>query len=349
MAKSTKELNDLRGPVKTARVETFEFKEEDGQRVEKFWYAQSWAFDPAGNVTEVVHHNADGSSFRTSHFYDHAGLLTEVAQHDASGAVVSRTFHDYDEGRKVRERIVAADGAQSVNKIYTYADDGSFTEEQIFDESVSEAGTSVAFGIEGAEGTSHIVNGARSIKVLRDAASRPREALFYGAGDVLLNRLVYTYDDRGNLIEETQHVGDVSPFGACAADARPANDPDGESSPRAPTEEELAEIAKMFAPGAPLIRQVYKYDEQGRRIEAAMMFQGEVADKRAFVYDEEGRKIEEVYYDENGALQSKAIFDREYDAYGNWIKETVSSASSWDAEFGLSTPSTINRRTITYY
>ena len=70
---------------------------------------------------------------------------------------------------------------------------------------------------------------------------------------------------------------------------------------------------------------------------------------RTFTYDEFGNKSEEVSYREGSAFECKTIFAREYDDRGNWTKELVSSASSWDAEFGLSTPVHVTRCSITYY
>ncbi len=349
--KSAKEQNDLRGPVKTVRIETSEFKEEEGQRIEKPWYARSLAFDPEGNLTEEIHHNSDGSSFRTVYTYDAAsGLLAEITHHDGSGAAVSKMVYEYDEeGRKIKEAAVKADNTREVLKTFTYNADGGYIEEQTFDESFFKEDVGIIYGIEGTE-SSYVVNGTHSIKVVRDAESKPREALFYDIGGVLLNRIVFTYDGEGKLIEETQHAGDVFPFGQCNVNA-PAADITAAEEPQrhVPTEEELAEIAKMFAPGTPLLKQVYKYDERGRLIESAMMFADTLADKRDFVYDAAGHKVEEAYYDEDGSLRSTAIFTREYDAHGNWTKELVSSASTWDAEFNTSVPSVVHRRIITYY
>lgn len=70
---------------------------------------------------------------------------------------------------------------------------------------------------------------------------------------------------------------------------------------------------------------------------------------QTFAYDEAGNKSEEVSYNENGTFGGKAIISREYDQHGNWTSELVSSASSWDAEFGESTPAHITRRQITYW
>jgi hypothetical protein len=84
-------------------------------------------------------------------------------------------------------------------------------------------------------------------------------------------------------------------------------------------------------------------------IESKLTMMGMEASRQTFAYDEAGNKSEEVSYNEDGTLGSKAIFARDYDEHGNWTKELVSTVSSWDAEFGLSTPAHVTRRTITYY
>ena len=79
-----------------------------------------------------------------------------------------------------------------------------------------------------------------------------------------------------------------------------------------------------------------------------MMIGMEVS-RQTFAYDEAGNKSEEVSYNANETSGARAIFTREYDKHGNWTMELVSNASSWDAEFGLSTPAQVTRRLITYW
>lgn len=62
--------------------------------------------------------------------------------------------------------------------------------------------------------------------------------------------------------------------------------------------------------------------------------------RQTFAYDEAGNKSEEVSYNAGGSV-AKAIFTLAYDKHGNWTMELVSNASSWDAEFGLSTPAQV--------
>jgi hypothetical protein len=84
-------------------------------------------------------------------------------------------------------------------------------------------------------------------------------------------------------------------------------------------------------------------------IESKLTMMGMEISRQTFAYDELGNRSEEVSYNENGTMGTKTVFAREYDKHGNWIRELVSSASSWDAEFGLSTPAHVTHRRITYW
>lgn len=110
-----------------------------------------------------------------------------------------------------------------------------------------------------------------------------------------------------------------------------------------------AEIARLFSPGTAMSKHTHKYDAEGRLIESKLTMMGLEASRQTFAYDEAGNKSEEVSYNEDGTLGSKAILTREYDGHGNWTQELVSTASSWDAEFGLSTPAHVTRRILTYW
>ncbi len=110
-----------------------------------------------------------------------------------------------------------------------------------------------------------------------------------------------------------------------------------------------AEIARLFSPGMVISKCIHSYDLEGRLIESKRTMMGIEASRQTFTYDEAGNKREEVSYNQDGTMGSKAVFGRKYDEHGNWTKEVVSTASSWDAAFGLSTPAHVTRRIITYW
>lgn len=62
--------------------------------------------------------------------------------------------------------------------------------------------------------------------------------------------------------------------------------------------------------------------------------------------DSEGFLIERVEYNEDSSIRRKESLSREFDAQGNWIKETK---SEWDVKTGNFFPTAITYQTITYY
>jgi len=62
--------------------------------------------------------------------------------------------------------------------------------------------------------------------------------------------------------------------------------------------------------------------------------------------DSEGFLIEGAEYNADGSIRRKETFTREFDAQGNWIKETK---SEWDAKAGTLVPTAITHQIITYY
>ena len=67
-----------------------------------------------------------------------------------------------------------------------------------------------------------------------------------------------------------------------------------------------------------------------------------------FRYDERGNQIEERIFDAEGHAIDRKVYRYEYDAVGNWIKETL---QWWDVADGRETlkQSSVRERSITYY
>ena len=342
--KTDKEKHSLHGPVQTVRVETAQLKEQEGQIVEEPWFAHTIVFNPDGQIVEQVNRNPDGTEWRSVNDYSDSGKLLATRHYEPSGALTSELRYIYDEkGRLVAEQTLTGDGKTATPTIYAYDSDGRRIKIQEFDLA---ADANVLIGIEGTE-TSIGAGGAKRIETRYDERDEAVEVKVFNAEGGIISRIEITRDERGNPLEETQYVGDILPFGHCLTEACPPEETvEMTGEQRAEIE---AEMARMFAPGTVMSKHVHRYDEEGRLVESRLTMMGMEANRRTFAYDEYGNKSEEVSYGEGGAFESKAIFTREYDERGNWTKEIVSSASSWNAEFGLSTPVHLTRRRITYY
>ena len=178
----------------------------------------------------------------------------------------------------------------------------------------------------------------KRIETRYNERDEPVEVRNYDADGIVAGRTKITRDERGNVLEESHHVGDRSwTSDSCSVE-----------SEQALTEEQRAEIdresARMFPAGSMIRKCAYRYDERGRLIETTLTVRRLILEHQTIKYDEAGNE-EVSSFDGHGRLGSKTVNTYEYDDRGNWIKPLTSQ----QGEFGPSTPESLIRRTITYY
>jgi antitoxin component YwqK of YwqJK toxin-antitoxin module len=342
--RTDREKHGLRGPARSVHVETARFEEQDGQIAEKPWFSHTTTFNQDGWLSEQINRNPDGSEWRIVNDYSDSCKLLATRIYNPSGALSSEMGYSYDnEGRLVAQQHITQDGKVTTPTTYAYDSGGGKIKIQEFDFS-GEA--NVMIGIEGTS-TSISADEVKRIETRYDDRGEAVDVKAFNTAGSLVSRVEITRDERGNPLEETQYAGDVVPFGPCASGSCSTEEM------AALTEEQkaelAAELARLFSPGTAMSKHTHRYDVEGRLIESKLTIMGMEAGRQTFAYDEAGNKSEEVSYKEDGTLGSKAVFAREYDEHGNWIKELVSAALNWDAEFGLSTPNHVTRRIITYW
>lgn len=193
-----------------------------------------------------------------------------------------------------------------------------------------------------------------------DANGDQTESSGYNGEGGLIHKIVYVYDARRRLIEYFAYKPDGTllnrwinsrPVPGNVAEVTTYNS-DGSSGNRAVNTFSLA------MPGEKIESSVYKQD-------------GSLAEKRVLVADGKGRLerseykpdgsllarfvdqrdtqgflIEAVEYNVDGSIRRKETVTREFDAQGNWIKETK---SEWDAKAGTLVPTAVSYQIITYY
>lgn len=71
--KTDRDKHQLRGPVRSVRIEMAQLEEQDGQQVEQRSFGHSYAFDSNGRLVEYAARNPDGSTWRTVNDYSDAG------------------------------------------------------------------------------------------------------------------------------------------------------------------------------------------------------------------------------------------------------------------------------------
>lgn len=343
--KTDKEKQELKGLIKTVHIESSLYRvQEDGQTIEMPGYSPTTIFNRDGWIIEQFHQNPDGSNGRIVNDYSETGKLITTRSYHNSDAPIDELKYIYDDkGRLTAEQYKDQDGKITTLTTYIYNSEGRKTKIQEFP-FIEDAG--VIIGMEGANSGIFYSGRISKSETRYDDRGEAIELKIFNSDGALVGRMEVTRDDRGNLVEETYYHGDFVEFSPCAPDSEAAK------KMAALTEQQRMEAeresARMFSPGSVMSKRIYKYNESGMLIETKQIMMGMETERQTFAYDEYGNKSEEVNYYGNG-FESKTIFTRDFDANGNWTKETVSTISSPNAETELTNAVSVTRRTLTYY
>jgi hypothetical protein len=191
-----------------------------------------------------------------------------------------------------------------------------------------------------------------------DADGYQTEVSEYDGEGGLISKIVYIYDDRRRLNESLTYK------------------PDGTLQLRVVTTRrvpgKVVEVSTYNGDGSFRNRTVNTFAMQGERIESSVYDEdGSLVEKRVIVGDGNGRSerfeykpdgsllarfvdlldserflVEAAEYNADGSIRRKESFTREFDAQGNWIRETK---SEWDAKAGALVPTAITYQIIVYY
>ena len=341
--RTDREKHGLRGSVESVLVETASYEDPAGQITEKPWLSQTLTFNQDGWLTQQTYRNPDGSESRTVSDYSDSGKLLATRGYEPSGDLISEVRYVYDsEDRLVAEQHITPDGKVTTPTTYTY--DVGAGKVKIEEPDYS-GNADLMVGIEGVMTIN--ADEVKRIETRYDDRNEAVEVKVFNRAGSLIGRVEITRDKQGNPLEETQYAGDSGPFNPYSAGS--CSTEEMESLTEEQKAELAAQLAQLFPSGMAMSKHSHKYDVEGRLIESKLTMMGMVVNHQTFSYDEAGNKSEEVSYNEDGTLGRKVIFTRDYDEHGNWTKEIVSTVSNWDAEFGVSTPAHLTRRTITYY
>jgi hypothetical protein len=163
-----------------------------------------------------------------------------------------------------------------------------------------------------AEAMLHVSLDAVVVTTLLDASDRPIRKVLYDRDDRVIRRIGFRYDARGLLLEEGELVA--------------------------------GSIREDF-------RNVYRYDAQGRQVEAHRRWSDLGGTKRSFTYDDQGNIAEEIIEQNDGFMMTdgsgnQAWIERFAYEYGdeNWIQRTTETIP----RAGEARVSMIERRELTY-
>jgi hypothetical protein len=155
------------------------------------------------------------------------------------------------------------------------------------------------------------------------------------------NRWMYSWDDKGNKIEDA-YWPDGQLFPDANAQTRVRWEYDSQNH--------VIEGIATKSDGAFGWKALYKHDDKGRISEMiSLESDGSVRDRRVFHYDRSGRIVEELELNAERTLGFKTTYMYEDDAKGNWVKKTPGRWSYYKSGKPERFPTEVITRTITYY
>jgi YD repeat-containing protein len=346
---------DLRGPVRTLRTHFAEWNPETGD----WWPLKNRfvaIFRPDGQLSEIEHHNPDGSVPHEVRVYDEGGRLTED-QWWANDVLTRRVLHTYDvNGRPASSVSVDAHGTEREAELCRYDDNGRKTKVVFLpvpESSAASCSTSACgmfYGVEGTD-TAYSAPGATTSTTAYDDRELPSEVSFHDANNAPVCCVVFSRDQDGRVQSERMQ------FERQAAFFGPPTDVNVPADER----ESLAKLLSTVFEDHTFSLTTYAYDENGRRMERVRRI-GQLSEERTtFRYDKYDNPVEQVTVDlsrnmrmDDGAVKveekpshvQRVRFEYQYDEYGNWTERVVWQRTEPNAE---ERRSNIERRTIRYY
>jgi hypothetical protein len=346
---------ELRGPVRTLRTHFAEWNPASGDWLPlKSRFVATFRSD--GQLSEIEHHNLDGSAPREVRLYDEAGRLTED-QWWSNDILTRRVVHTYDVGGRSASAItIDADGTKHETERCQYDENGRKTKVVVLPVPETSGATcstgscGTMYGVEGTD-VAYSAPGATTTTTIYDEQERPSEVSFYDANNALVSRVVFSRDRNGRVL--TERMVFAGPGGLLGA-AFDANVPADERA-------SMMKLLKTVFDDEAFSLATYAYDEGGRRIETIRRM-GKLSEERVTVrYDDFDNRLEEVRSDVNremrmddGVVKTEekpshvqhVRFDYRYDVHGNWTERIVRQRMEPNTD---ELPSNVERRTIVYY
>jgi hypothetical protein len=346
---------ELRGSVRTLRTQFAEWNPEAGD----WWPLRNRfvaTFRADGQLSEIEHHNPDGSVPREVRVYDDAGRLTED-QWWSNDVLTRRVIHTYDiSGRSASAVTVDADGTKHETERCHYDENGRKTKviflpvPETSGATCSTGSCGTMYGVEGTD-VAYSAPGATTSTTIYDEHEHPSEVVFHDASNALVSRVVFSTDQDGCVMSERMEFAGP---GGLLGPAIDANMPTDERA-------SLMELLQTVFEDHTFSLATYAYDEKGRRVETVRRM-GTLSEERVTVrYDDFGNPVKEIRSDANremrmddGVVKTEerpshvqhTKFEYQYDAHGNWTERIVSQRLEPNAD---ERPSNIERRTIAYY
>jgi hypothetical protein len=171
------------------------------------------------------------------------------------------------------------------------------------------------------------------------------QAVYSSKDGILLWKVVYVYDDKGNAVEEVRTSQEhPEHFRPPRYDVYRTTRSTFKNDERGNVLEELS----YKYDGSLFARYVRAYDAENRIIKTQRFDnEGKLEEEHTFTYDSNGNPIKEQSYSDYGWIWD-ALITYEYDAEGNWIKRVENTRKSEKGEKEYK-PFSTTYRTIRYY
>ena len=354
---SARDSAGLRGPVEQCTEETITPPGPDypGMR-----HVSTTKYDRAGRILHVSYTNPDDSQSMGSYTYDSQSHLVKLTWSQPGGPT-SETNYNYDE--KGRLIGITGNGEPRQSSVFVYDDQGRKTRIIRSESGPSSFGTddrtAISFEIENDDLFVPPPAGGL-VKTLFNEHDQPTESQVYEANGRLTSRLVRRYDAKGRVAESKYVIENFEL-------SLPAEAREQLMAELGASEELKRQLIQLLGPQRELSRNSYIYDAKGRVAEKRLRVGPSREMITTITYNEHGEKIEErtTTFGElnpaNSAADSENVststsdplsqesavsYDYQYDSFGNWTEQTMSSKSGTD---GPVTGSFVRRRAITYY
>jgi YD repeat-containing protein len=327
-------------------------------------------FRPDGSLARRLHHNPDGSEWKSTYEYDERGRMTAMRSENGAG-VVDLVHYEYDDAWRPARVIARSDsGGDRVVESYDYSPAGCRTKTHFIDVAAHGPKHNYFLGVEGTD-THYSTPGATTFTTVYNEFDRPTDLFFYDGAGRQLSRVEFRYDPDGNLVEEAQTIAAEMLPPEMLASMNPAQSETmrrlfgmaGEpmrtmhslQQLRAQRTRSARLLGKSFRSCVAALRGLCACNEQGRRIETRSRMGPLGGNVRTMAYKDHGDLIGETSerderqcgIDDEGRLsdastresvsRSEARFRYDYDARRNWVMKTVEGTSS------------VERRAITYF
>lgn len=272
-------------------------------------------FDQKANIIYKRIYNSQGIlRYKNTYKYNIYGDTIEEATFISEDSLLSKFIYKYNQQRKMIEMSYyeSQDGRGS-KLIFKYDDKGNKIEEGIYnvDGSLREK-TTFKYNIK-----NHVTEFVRS------------------AGEGVGVKMLYKYDEKGNMIEEgtynaagswretTTHRYDS--VGNKIEDAHLNNEGNVLSKINYKFDNKRNNIEALIQRmDGTSCKFIFKYDNRGNKIEEVFTNNGKQEWRNTFKFDGKGNKVEENAYGPNGTVFNQKVLSIKYDSKGNKIEEVNS-------------------------